>query len=107
MMNRGRALLLVQLMNARHRHQLPALGPPPDWLTAEEVRAWHDVVAAAPDVLRFTDGPGVALTASSLAKWRAGDRAGLLRELYRELGKCFVPMPKRRQLLFPERTSRP
>jgi len=97
---RGRLLLLAQRPG-------PALGPPPKWLTPKEANAWRDVVAVAPDVLRASDEPGVALVASTLERWRSGIReAGLLRLVYTMLGDCFIPMRARRQLLFPDRPRR-
>lgn len=98
---RGRLLLVAQRPG-------PALEPPAGWLTSEEVQAWRDVVAAAPDVLRKSDGLGLALVASTLERWRSGDREpGLLRLTYRMLGDCFVPMRARRRLMFPDRPKVP
>jgi hypothetical protein len=94
-MRRGRVLMA----------QFPAspLGPPPDRLTAEELRAWRDVSAAAPDLFRRRDRKFVELLAVCLAQWRSGYRDfGFLRVLYRMLGHCFIPMRERRRLLFPE-----
>jgi hypothetical protein len=101
--NRGRLLLLAQ-----RRRRFAPLGPPPDWLDAEGVRAWRDIVAAAPDVFRFCDEPSLAVTSSYLARWRSGCRDPEfvnVRELYRQLGMCFVSMRERRRLLFPERVK--
>jgi hypothetical protein len=97
---RGQLLLVAQRPG-------PPLGPPPKWLSAEEVQAWHDVVAAAPDVLRDIDDLAVALVAHTLERWRSGIREPeLLRLAYRMLGDCFVPMRARRRLLFPDRPPR-
>jgi hypothetical protein len=89
-MNRGRALLLAQrgtIQVGRLLKRLRPLGPPSEWLTADEVRAWNDVVAVAPDVLRVTDRLFITLLASDLDRWRSGDRDGrLVRSLYRKLG---------------------
>lgn len=99
-MNRGRALLIAQRPG-------PALGPPPPHLNDDEVAAWNDLVRAAPDVLRFSDSLFLGIVATSLAMWRAGDRElWSVREIYRDLGRCFIPMRERRRLLFPEK-SRP
>jgi hypothetical protein len=101
-MNRGRALLVAQ------RKGLP-LGAPPDYLNCdpEYLRAWRDIVGAAPDVLRAIDRNFVAALSVSLATWRAGDRSQSTRELYRALGNCFISMRERRRLLFPNRPPRP
>jgi hypothetical protein len=73
-------------------------------LSAEDVCAWHDIVGAAPDVLRAMDNSFVAATATLLQRWRSGGREpGLLHLAYRMLGNCFIPMRERRRLLFPER----
>lgn len=104
-MSRGRKMLIAQRMNARHH--LPPLGAPPKHLKRKEVRAWHDVVAAAPDLLRAQDQYSVGHAAVELARWRSGDREpGSLRLAYRLLGDCFIPMRERRRLLFPERQQR-
>jgi len=116
-MNRGRAHLIAQRRG-------PPLGPPPPRLSAEELRAWQDVVelvkTTAGDVLRRSDTCFVEMIAVTLAIWRQltteaaqqgvplaslGVRPNI-RNLLRMLGRCFVPMPARRRLLFPER-SRP
>jgi hypothetical protein len=100
--NRGRALLRAQL-----RQGLPPLGAPPRFLRREgpeALRAWADIVAAAPDVIRSVDALRLAPLAIQLADWRAGRRAALqVRLMYRELGVFFVPMRARRRLLFPDR----
>jgi hypothetical protein len=104
-MNRGRSLLLAQRLSFRGRKLAP-LGAPPDWLDADEVRAWCDIVGAAPDVLRISDGRALAVTSSYLARWQSGCRDPEyvnIRELYRQLGLFFLPMRELRRLLFPER----
>lgn len=100
-MSRGRALLIAQLPG-------PPLDPPPEWLTSEQVRAWNEVVAAAPgDVFRLSDTMFMECVACCLSQWRAGFLGPeWVRELYRMLGKCFIPMRERRRLLFPERPRR-
>lgn len=117
MMNRGRAHLIAQLPG-------PPLGPPPSRLSADQVRAWHDVcelvATTAGDVLRRSDTMLIEHIAVSLAIWRQlvseAEQQGVslaslgvrpnIRRLLRALGRCFVPMPARRRLLFPE-SSRP
>ncbi len=98
MSRRGRALLLAQRSLG-----LPPLGPPPDFLDADQVHTWHEIVAAAPNVFRVTDRRFVAMLAVELVRWREGDRELSVRDMYRALGQCFVPMRARRRLLFPER----
>jgi hypothetical protein len=94
-LNRGRALLFAQRPG-------PPVGPPPERLSAVEVEAWRDILAAAPDVFRRTDAHFLELVARTLASWRSGHRdRGSLRLLYRMLGNAFMPMYRRRKLLFP------
>jgi hypothetical protein len=98
-MSRGRALLRAQRSSG-----LPRIGPPPEWLDAREAQAWHDVVAAAPDVLRISDEIFLEIVARELVDWRNGRREpGFARTMYRDLGRCFIPMRERRRLLFPQR----
>ena len=105
-MNRGRALLRAQLKTYRGK-RLPPLGSPPEWLEADEIQAWHDLVAAAPDVLTIADSFGMGLLAADLARWRSGHRGlGFVRDMYRNMGRCLIPMRERRRLLFPERPRR-
>jgi hypothetical protein len=104
-MTRGRKLLLLQLQNARHPQ--PPLGPPPKYLNRKERRAWVEVVAVAPDVLRAIDQPAVAHAVVELVLWRSGHRERSLRLAYAMLGDLFIPMRKRRRLLFPDRAARP
>lgn len=107
MNQRGRTLLIAQRKTFRGR-RLPPLGPPPEWLEADEIQAWHDLVAAAPDVLTLADSFGLALLASDLTRWRTGHREpGFVRDMYRNMGRCLIPMRERRRLLFPERQRRP
>jgi hypothetical protein len=95
--SRGRLLLLAQRSG-------PPLGPPPPWLSEAAVGIWHELVAAAPDVLRMHDELGLASLCPDIVRWRAGYRQpGLLRDLYRFMGRCFIPMAERRRLLFPDR----
>jgi hypothetical protein len=96
MRRRGQALLFAQRPG-------PPLGPPPATLTEDEVRAWQDIVDAAPDVLRELNRSYMYAAAVSLAHWRAGERDMGLRFMLRLLGHLLVPMRTRRQLLFPER----
>lgn len=99
-MSRGRALLVAQ------RPGKP-LGAPPTDLGPAEISAWHDLVAAAPDVLRESDRFFLANTAMTLADWRSGLRDyAMLRNLYRFLGDAFIPMGERRRLLFPDKCRR-
>jgi hypothetical protein len=101
-MNRGRALL-----RAQRNMGLSQLGPPLAYLSCdpEYLRAWRDIVAAAPDVLRAIDAPFLAMLSVSLSLWRCGERGESARELYRALGQAFIPMRERRRLLFPERSG--
>jgi hypothetical protein len=96
------------MLLAQRSMGLPPLGAPPERFDAEQVRAWNDVVSAAPspDIFRVTDRICVAVVATILANWRAGYREpGRLHEVYRWLGLCFIPMRERRRLLFPERPA--
>lgn len=99
-MNRGQALLVAQ------RPGMP-LGAPPSHLTADELRAWHDIVEAAPNVLRESDHLFVSFASGCLADWReSGGDLRSMRQLYRLLGDAFIPMRDRRRLLFPDRCRR-
>lgn len=110
-MNRGQRLLMAQRPGA-------PLGPPPVRLSPEQVQAWHDILAASPDVYRRPDAMWLELCASSLASWRkvlqayafnpalCGSREQMrahVRFCYRVLGDGFMRMSERRRLLFPER----
>ena len=74
-----------------------ALGQPPERLTVDELRAWHDLVAAAgPDAFRKSDRFFIELTAQVLAEVRKAavpdlDTLRLLREMCAE---CLVPLDK-------------
>lgn len=81
----------------------PRLGSPPSWLNADEVRAWHDIAAACPDVVRAPDEVWLAITARVLAGWRVCPDTAVVRLLYRLLGDGFVRMCERRRLIFPDR----
>lgn len=94
------------MLRAQRSLGLPRIGPPPEWLTAAEVQAWHDVVAAAPDVLRRSDEIFLEVLARELTQWREGRRdPSFVRTMYRDLGRCFVSMHERRRLLFPNRVK--
>jgi hypothetical protein len=81
------------------------LGEPPLALNQRQRRAWDDVVAACPDVLRRSDAIYIDCLARLLADWRSGDLSGpgWPRILYRMFGQAFMPMTERRRLLFPDR----
>lgn len=98
-MSRGRDLI-------RSQRPGPSLGPPPSWLSTAEVEAWHELVAASPARLHFSDSVSLELYARRLAAWRAQRTPDDVRTLYRFLGDLFIPMRKRRELLFPERRGR-
>jgi hypothetical protein len=108
-MNRGQRLLIAQRPG-------PKIGPPPDWLSPEEVQAWHEIVAACPDVLRSMDALCIALCARMLCSWRVlraanveyetrSETLSIVRTQYRMLGDCFIRMRERRRLLFPDRVK--
>ena len=105
-MSRGRDLLSAQRKTFRGK-RLPPLGPPPEWLEADEIQAWHDLAVAAPDVLTVADSFLIAMLAAEVARWRREDLGyAELRELYRWMGRYFVPMRLRRDLLFSNRPHR-
>jgi hypothetical protein len=56
---------------------MPPLAPPPQRLSAEHLRAWRDIVAAAPDVLRLIDSPYIYVISSLLARWRSRARRAM------------------------------
>ena len=83
----------------------PPLGPPPDWMQADAVRAWHEIRESVPDVLRARDGLYLSIVAMTLAESRRRIAAGplereWLRLIYRMLGDELVPMAARRRLIF-------
>lgn len=80
-----------------------SVGQPPARLDADAVHAWHDIVAACPDVLRSADDLWLEIASRILAEWRVMPIPGELRPLYRILGQGFMRMADRRRLLFPER----
>lgn len=86
----------------------PDLDAAPEHLDAELRATWYAIVRAAPDVLRAQDALIVELAARSIVAARAApperaERRRLIRQAYRLLGDCLVPMPARRALLFGHR----
>ena len=82
------------------------LGPPPDRLNDDEVKAWEDIVMAAPKgVLIRADWLHVEETAYLLAELRAdrenfeADKLGLLHKF---LGQMFMTPTDRAKLGIPE-----
>ena len=110
--NRGRALLLAQRRpRFRGRTLKPLIEGPPEPLSAEEHQMWDAIIAAAPIRLAAVDAIMLAATAQQVVTWRHLRLHGLgsmeqLRFCYRCLGDFFVPMPARRELLFPDRPRR-
>jgi hypothetical protein len=102
--SRGKALL-----HAQRDYGLPRMRRTPrKSLNAEQRQAFRDILRATHTVFLRIDEPSVTLLAMELAQWRAGERAELpVRQMYRNLGRFFVPMPERRRLLFPDRPPRP
>lgn len=100
-------------MSGRHQRFLnalhspgPPLGDPPSFLSFDEVRAWRDIVAAAPvGILRCVHGFELPMAAMDLAWWRRVREQFGVREMYRKLGIYFIPMRERRRLLFPDRVK--
>lgn len=100
--HRGRKLL-----QAQRSHGLPPLGPPPKNLNDDARRAWRDVVEASPVVLLAMNELIVSIAATTLLRWRSGERdPSLLKLTYACLGDLFIPMPERRRLMFPDRSPR-
>lgn len=96
---RGRRLLVAQA------DRNPPLDPPPEWMPAPAVQAWHDICAACPAVLRRPDSMYLSVVAMTLCEARRSVAAGALererlRLVYRMLGDQFVPMAARRRLIF-------
>jgi hypothetical protein len=99
----GRKILEAQLANKRLG--LGPLGDPPPFLalTEAEIRAWHDIVAAAvPGVLASPDALAMGVAAADLAAWRSGQRSpDDLRNLVAWLDEHLIPHAARAKLLAP------
>jgi hypothetical protein len=94
-----------RFLNALHSPGLPMEDPLPS-LDFAEVRAWRDIVAAAPAVFRCGDEIYLSIVAMEFAWWRQVREQFGVREMYRKLGIYFIPMRERRRLLFPNRTRK-
>lgn len=97
------------MMN-RHALRLLAHAAPGDplegpgrQLTRAEQEAADQIVATCSRWLRSQHGAIVCLAAQTVVEWQASPDSFPLRDVYRALGDCLMPMADRRRLLFPDR----